>query len=554
MTVESIPAAPAVSEAEQAETNAGVARATAVMALGNVASRVLGLAREMALTNLFGASHAVDAFNVAIIVPKNVYDLLIGGHVNSALVPVLSEVVARDGQKALWQLVSVLCSLVTVALSLLVLLLELFAPQVVEVVGSGFDLRTLALATDLLRLTAPALIFLSLFAVLSGTLYALREFRWPAFAGAVFNGSIVLVTILLVPPLHITPVVTGHSLTWTLSRPAEGIIAATLGWLVGSLAQLALQFPGMKGAFLRLTLNWKHPAIRQLARLYAPVMFSLIMDTLVIRTFSYNLASHTGEGSIGYMNWATTLIQFPQGLVATAISIAILPTLARQAALVTRQAFKDTLGLGMRLTITLILPAAAGLFVLATPIIKLLFEHGAFTPYDTGVTTLALRLYLIGLPFAALDLLLVYAFYARQDTLTPALIGLLSLTVYMVIAVVLLPGYGLFSLMIADSAKHIVHSTVSAYLLMRRMEGFGGQRLFVTTAKTAAASLAMALVAALITAPLAAWTAPRGLMGEILLVSLTGGLSLAVFALLAAILRIEELRWLAGMMRRRLRR
>jgi putative peptidoglycan lipid II flippase len=255
---------------------------------------VLGLAREMALTNLFGASGAVDALNVAIIVPKNVYDLLIGGHVNSALVPVLSEVAARDGHKALWQLVSVLFSLVTVVLSLLVLLLEVFAPQVVQLVGSGFDRSTQALATDLLRLTVPALIFLSLFAVLSGALYALREFTWPAFAGAVFNGSIVLVTVLLAPPLQITPVVSDHTLTWTLARPADGIVAAALGWLVGSLAQLALQFPGMKGARLRLTLDWRHPAIRRIARLYAPVMFSLIMDTLIIR--GRRLSSNSRRG------------------------------------------------------------------------------------------------------------------------------------------------------------------------------------------------------------------------------------------------------------------
>jgi putative peptidoglycan lipid II flippase len=451
----------------------------------------------------------------------------------------------------------VLFSIATVVLSVLVLLLEVFAPQVVQLVGSGFDARTLTLAADLLRLTVPALIFLSLFAVVSGTLYALREFTWPAFAGAVFNGSIVLVTVLLAPPLQITPVVSSHTLDWILTRPMDGIIAAALGWLVGSLVQLALQFPGMKGARLRLTLDWRHPAIRQIGRLYAPVMFSLIMDTLVIRTFSYNLASRTGEGGIGYMNWATTLIQFPQGLVATAISIAILPTLARQAVVMTEQgskAFKDTLGLGMRLAITMILPATFGLFVLATPIIALLFQHGAFTAYDTGVTALALRLYLLGLPFAALDLLLVYAFYARQDTVTPALIGLLSLTIYMVIAVVLLPSYGLFSLMLADSAKHIVHATLSAYLLARRLGGLGQQRLAVTTAKTGLAALAMAAGAALVTPVLGQWTHQYGLIGEILLVGMSGSFSVVVFLLLAGALRIEEVRWLGGLIRARLKR
>jgi putative peptidoglycan lipid II flippase len=550
------PVAEAAAAARQAETNAGVARATGVLAMGNIASRVLGLAREIALTNLFGATGAVDALKVATTVPTAFYDLLIGGHVNSAIIPILSEIVTREGQAALWRLVSVLVSLVTAVLALLVLLLELFAPQVVLVAGgAGFDASTQALAADLLRLTAPALLFMSLFAVLSGTLYALRAFTWPAFAGAAFNGSIVLLTVLFAPPPMLTPVLHGLRVEWVVARPAHGIAVVAVGWLVGALVQLALQFPGMKGARLRPTLHWNHPAIRQIMRLYAPVMFSLVMDTLVIRPFSYTLASQTGEGSIGYMAWATTLVQFPHGLVATAISIAILPTLSRQASLTNQEgsrAFQDTLGLGLRLATTLILPATIGLFVLATPIVALLFQHGAFVAKDTLMTVHALRLYLIGLPFAAVDLLLVYAFYARQDTLTPAIIGLISLVLYMVVAVLLLPRLGLFSLMVADSTKHIVHALLSGILLRRRLSGFAGQRLLLTLGKTGLAALLMGVVAWVAT-PVILRLFPGGnLLDELAVVGLSGGLSVAVYGAVAALLRIEELAWMGGLLRRRL--
>jgi putative peptidoglycan lipid II flippase len=259
-------------------------------------------------------------------------------------------------------------------------------------------------------------------------------------------------------------------------------------------------------------------------------------------------------GSIAIMTWATTLIQFPQGLVATAISIAILPTLSRQAVLITRDGlttFRDTLGLGLRLAITMILPATVGLFVLALPIVALLFEHGAFTAVDSLITVLALRLYLLGLPFAALDLLLVYAFYARQDTLTPALIGLLSLSVYMVIAVVLFPTYGLFSLMIADSLKHLIHALVSGYLLARRLQGLGQQRLLATLAKAGVAALVMGLVAAWTLPVLAQVIGVDGFVREVALVMASGGLSAGVFLGLAYLLRLEELRWLWGLVRQR---
>lgn len=550
---------------QQSATNEGVARATGVLALGNVLSRVLGLVRVIVMTNLFGADRAVDALTIALSVPKALYDLLIGGHVNSAIIPVLSEVVTLQGRDALWRLVSVLCSIVTVMLSGLTLLLVALAPQVMGLISAS-DPETLALATPLLRLTMPALIFMSLFAVLSGTLYALRRFTLPALAGVVFNGCVVLVTLIFAPAPEITPILADSGVTWTLQRPLDGIMVVSLGWLVGALAQLILQLPALREGKLRFTLNWRHPAVRQIAILYAPVMFSLVVDTLINRLFSYRLAIQAGEGGAGYMDYATTLIQFPQGLVATAISIAILPTLSRQAALVmaTQQnstakhdgenggadkAFKDTLGLGLRLATTLILPAAMGLFVLATPIIALLFQHGEFNAGDTFITATALRLYLIGLPFAAIDLLLVYAFYARQDTMTPALVGVLSLVVYMATAITLHDQYGLFSLMIADSLKHITHALVSGYLLHRRLNGMGHQRFVMTLGLTLLASTAMSA---------AAYGAARavnglfgGFFGEVVVVVLGLGVGAVVFLALALLFHIEELRWLVRLVRRK---
>ena len=131
-SVDSIEPSPQVTS--QAETNAGVARATGVLALGNVGSRILGLVREIVIANLFGASAAVEAFNVAILVPKNLYDLLIGGHVNGAIIPVLSEITEVKGRDELWRVVSILLSMITVVLSVLVLLLEVGAPLVVSVI------------------------------------------------------------------------------------------------------------------------------------------------------------------------------------------------------------------------------------------------------------------------------------------------------------------------------------------------------------------------------------------------------------------------------------
>jgi len=550
---------PALDEgapSEQERVNARVAGASGILALGNICSRLLGLAREIVLTYLFGATGAVDALQIAIIVPKAIYDLLIGGHINGAIVPVLSDIIAQRGKDDLWTVLSALCSLVIALVALLVLGIELFAPQIVQLVAPGAGTATRQLASSLLQLTVPALLFMSLFAVFSGALFALRSFTLPAFAGVVFNGCIVLLTLALAPPVAWLPALGSPArlFPYVIARPADGISVVALGWLIGALCQMLLQLPGLRIRRLGLSLNWRHPALRNIALLYLPVMLSLSMDTLIIRPFSYRLASETGDGGIAIMNWATTLVQFPQGLVATAISIAILPTLARQAAALNtsaQRAFKDTLGLGLRLATTLILPAATGLFMLATPIVALLFENGAFLAADTAITAQALRLYLLGLPFAAIDLLLVYAFYARKDTLTPALVGLLSLALYMGVALLLFEGYGLYSLMIADSAKHLLHAAVCGVLLWRRLGGFGAQQLLRTGLRTGLASLCMAL-AAHGSLPWLLQALGGTVLQELALVLICALLYGGIFLFAARLLALEELSWLLRLLRQRL--
>lgn len=516
-----------------------VARATGVVALGNITSRVLGLGREMLLSDLFGAGIAVDAFNLAVIVPKTLFDLLIGGHVNSAIVPVLSEYGMAEDRSELWQLVNLLLGVVVVTLAGLVLVLELLAPQVIGLIASSEVPETQVLATQLLRITTPALMFLSLFAVLSGVLYALRRFTIPAFAGAMFNGSIVIVTLIAAPSL--------------------GIAAMAVGWVVGAGVQMAAQVWGLRDGRLFPTLKgmWASPGLKRIVLLYLPVMFSLVIDTLVIRLVSYRLASQVGPASISYMNFATTLMQFPHGLVATAISIAILPTLSRQAIALGQHdgmvVYQETLGRGLRLAIVLILPAAIGLFVLASPIVGLLFEHGSFSPVDTANTALALKLYLVGLPFAAVDLLLVFAFYSQKDTLTPAIVGVISLIAYLVIALSLMPRYGLFSLMIADSCKHFIHASVAFYLLSFRIGGLKSQGLPVTVFKALVASILMGIGAWLLRDVLLS-VLPANIFGEIGVVAGSAGVGILIFMAFAALLRIREFYWLGNLLLERFRR
>ncbi len=536
---EILPNVPA-DEIAESPTHEHVARATGIVAMGNITSRILGLFREMILAHLFGATASLAAFKFAIIVPRGLYDLLVGGHVNSALVPVLSDYATRNNREKLWELVNVLLGLVLVVLLSLVLIIELLAPQIILIVaGSGSEQSTIDEATTLLRITAPALIFLSLFAVVSGLLYSLKRFALPAFAGSIFNGTIVLTTIVFAD-------------SW-------GITAAAVGWFFGAIVQLALQFPALRDARLmpRFKGMFTHPGIRGIFLLYLPVMFSLGLDVLINRPFSYNLVASQGDYKVNYMEWATTLMQFPHGLVATAISIAVLPTLSQQAASAKSLGldnFKNTLGLGLRLATVLILPATIGLFVLANPVIGLIFEHGKFTADDTLITAQALRLYLIGLPFATIDLLLVFAFYAQQDTVTPAIIGVVSLVAYMVTALVLLPYLGFLSLMVADTVKHVVHSSISGYLLWKRVGSLRGQRILGTALRAILTAGLMGILAFGMLMLLLFLFPAKNILTEIIQVVGASGVGIIAYWFIGQRVGLDELQWMVQVVQRKLGR
>ena len=516
----------------------GIARAATLIALGNIASRVLGLARETVIAYLFGASGLVSAFEVASRVPRMLFDLLIDGLVSSALVPVFSELAERD-RAELWRVASIMLSLTTVVMSAALLLMELFATQIAWLMSGGFSPELLARTAHLVRLTSPAVVFLSLSGITTGLLYALKRFTLPAFTVTLFNASLVIVALILTGWLGV------------------GVESLAIGMLVGSVAQVALQLPGLRGARLRFSLDWHHPGLRRILKLYAPVVLGLIISQIGI-VIDRNLASRTGEQSIAWMRYATTLVQFPLGLVSAAIAMAILPTLSRLAAAgadgdagAALDAFMDTLARGLRMVTVLILPAVIGLFVLAEPVVALVFQHGDFTAADTAQTALALRLYLIGTTFAAVDLPLVFAFYARQNTLTPALVGVLGVGVYL--AAALLPGVWrplrMTDLVLANSVQLTAHALVMLWLA-HRLGSLRRRGLLSTAGRALVAALAMGGLAYLAAGWLTASLGSTTLVAQAAAVGGAAGVGAIVYAGLLALLRVDELEALLMRLRR----
>ena len=512
------------------EAGRGIAGAAGIIALGNVVSRVLGLVRVTVIADLFGATGLVSAYQIAATVPTMIYDLLIQGMLSSALVPVFSEYATARMKEELWRIVSVVLSLTAVALGLFVVLLELLAPQVAWLLGGGFGAELQTVATASIRIVVPAVLLLGLSGVVTGLLYTLKRFTYPAFGAAVFNVGIILGALFLNRPL--------------------GIYSLVVGTVLGAGLQLAIQLPGLRGTRLSFSLDLSHPGLRRIALLYTPIVLGLVISQIQVAV-DRNLASRTGEQSIAWMQNATHLIQFPHGLVAVAISLAVLPTLSQLSATADWTGYRRTLAMGLRMVVVFIFPATVGLFIMAKPIIALIFEHGAFTTYDTAWTALALRCYLLGLVFAAVDWPLNYAFYARQDTLTPASVGVLSVFVYLIVALSLKP-LGMIGLVLADSAKHTAHALTMLVLLHRRVGSLRGHAVGATTFKAALASAVMGALTYWMIVWLQGVVDVGRLWGELVVVGGAGLAGLIVYGILVTLMGVEEVKLIRERVRTRL--
>ena len=248
--------------------------AAALIAAGNIVSRILGLVRETVIAYLFGATGYVSVFRVASTLIQTLYDFLVGGMVSAALVPVFSDFAARDpsNKEELWRFASIVINVLAVALALAVLGLEIFAPQLVWILGSGYDPALQDAAVQMVRLILPAVFFLGLSGVIAGLLYSLKRFAFPAFTTAAYNLGIVVVALAL--------------------SPVFGITSLIVGILIGSASQVVLQLPALRDMRYHFVIDFSHPALRKILRLYVPVVGGLSIARYRRRDRSKSRVAH----------------------------------------------------------------------------------------------------------------------------------------------------------------------------------------------------------------------------------------------------------------------
>jgi putative peptidoglycan lipid II flippase len=480
---------PSPSPPDQKRT---IAKSASSVGVAIMCSRVLGLMREQVFAALFGAGYTYDAFVVAFRIPNLLRDLFGEGALSAAFVTVFSAYDSQRTPAETWRLAANVLNFFLILLSLISLLMIYFAGDIVALLAPDFALvgGKTALTVTLTRIMLPFLVFISLSAVVMGILNTKGRFFVPSIASSFFNlGSLI----------------GGTSLAFILPRYGQpAIVGMAIGTLIGGLLQLAIQVPTLlkTGFRYRPVLHLADPGLRQILTLMIPatIGMSATQINLFINT---NFAASCAEGSVSWLFYAFRLVQLPIGVFGVALSIAMLPVLAKQAANKNIAAMKETMVSSLTMVFALTVPATAGLILLSEPIIRLIFEHGAFTAADTMATAQTLSLYAIGLFAYSANKILVPAFYALDKTKYPVIASFMAIILNIVIVKLTIAEYQHRAIALSTSGTMLINFVFLMAILYRHLHGYSLPYLAKGLFKISVATLALSTLL-LVARPVAA--------------------------------------------------
>ncbi len=420
-------------------------------------SRVLGLVRDMVMTNIMGAHWATDVFLVAQKIPNFLRRLFAEGAFSQAFIPILSEYQTNHDIQEVKKLVSETFGTLTLILVGVAIIGVIGSPLLVMMFGPGFidEPQKFELASVLLKITFPYILFISLTAFCGSILNSIGRFAVPAFTPVLLNISIISAAIIVSPALEQD---TAKAMAW--------------GVFVAGIVQLLMQLPFLwrEGYLVKPTWGWRSPGVQKILALMGPALFgvsvgqiNLLLDTVI--------ASFLETGSIMWLYVSDRMLEFPLGMFGIAISTVILPSLSRHHSTDNTEEFNQTLNWALRLVCLIGVPAAIGLFIMAEPIILTVFQHGKFGVSDAYLASLSLKAYIIGLLGFMFIKVLATGFFSRKDTKTPVKIGIIAMTVNMVFNLILFYPLAHVGLALATSISAILNATL-LFMALRKVKVF----------------------------------------------------------------------------------
>ncbi len=525
------------------------AKATWKVSAAVMASRVLGLVRDVVFAALF-PKQLMDLFFVAFKVPNLLRDLFAEGALSQAFVTTFSKKVKTEGPQSAAGLANKMLTLAAVFMSAVTLVGIAAAPWIVELLTllsrSGqtprvYDPDEVALIVTMVRIMYPFILLVSLAALVMGLLNARGVFGMPALSSCFFNLGSILGGV-------------GFGYWLDPEWGSRSLLGLALGVVIGGIAQLVCQFPALGRAGYRYVADfrWQDSGVRQVLRLMLPAVIaaSVVQVNVVINTmFAYSLE----EGSVSWLNWSFRLMQLPLGVFGVAVATVTLPALSRAAVGGVSAEFRPILVKGLRLVMFLVLPSTLGLMLLAEPIISVLFERGEFDAVSRRQTAAALRAYGIGLLFYSALKILQPAFYAIDRRWYPMFVGIFALLVNVGLnyTFVFVLGLNHAALALTTSITATMNFLI-LYLVMRKLVGDPGSgALLGLLAKLVLAGGLMAAVCAAARHFLMADPGALPFWLLALRLGLTVAVGAAVYFAAAKLLRVPEAGEAIGLLTRR---
>ncbi|MBC7251130.1 MAG: murein biosynthesis integral membrane protein MurJ [Anaerolineae bacterium] len=491
-----------------------IARAAGVVMVAFVASRALGLVREMIISRYFGTSAEYDAYLAAFRLPDILFQLVAGGALGSAFIPMFTGYLARNDEEEAWRLASAVTNLVLLILTSLAVVAAVLAPQVVALIAPGFPPPQRELAADLMRLMLISPVVFGVSGIVMGILNSYQHFLLPALAPSMYNLSIIGGAVFLAP-------------RW-------GVRGLAVGVVTGAGLHLLIQVPGLLRVGTRYfpLLGLRHPGVHEVVRLMLPrtLGLAIVQINFLVNTI---LASQLPAGSLSALNYAFLLMLLPQGIFAQAIATVAFPTFAAQVARDEVVEMRSTLSATLRAILYLTIPASMGLYILRGPVIQLLFQRGAFQASSTSAVAWALQFYVLGLVAHSVVEIVTRAFYAMHDTRTPVLIGGAAMALNVLLSLLLIRPLAHGGLALANSIATTLEMMGLLFILRGRLGGLEGRRIAASLARIGASTAVMGL---------AVWGLGRVLGDALPLMEGVSGIVLGsgVYLGLTLLLRAEE--------------
>ncbi|MFH1201696.1 MAG: murein biosynthesis integral membrane protein MurJ [Candidatus Omnitrophota bacterium] len=513
-----------------------IIKSAGIIGLATLLSRTLGFIRDILIAKFFGTGQAISAFVVAFRIPNTLRDLIGEGASNAAFVPVFSEYVSGDKKDQLWKLVRLLFVILSIGLILITLLGIISSSWIVRFIAPGFskDPAQLSLTIRLTQIMFPYLLFIGLTAFMIGVLYTFKSFVTPAFGPCILN--IVLI----------------GSIFWSLRLFRQPVLGLAISVLIAGLLQLLFQLPALyragfslRGYRLKLS-DLGHPDIKRIGKLLGPrtiasavYQFNIFVDTIFASLFWL-----VGPGAVSAIFYANRLIQFPLAIFGTSLSNVILPDMSQLAAKNDLDGLRNTLSFSIRMIFLILIPITVGMSILSEPIIRVLFQRGAFDNYSTQLTSSALFFYSLGLLAFGVDRILINGFYSLKDTVTPLKTATLALLLNIILNSILIKPLKIGGLALASSISASLNFIILYLMLNKKIGRLNSAEIFGSFIKISFSSLVMGLIIIL------AWRnlfLGRPEILRLLASTLIGGL---VFVASCAIIKVKELRRLKWILKR----